>query len=80
LGYGEDLQRRRPPEARDAQTARDLFSVALSPRRPVKAELTAREREMAAHLLNSLTSKETRRALATRRRTVETHRTHFMRG
>jgi len=29
LGYGEDLQRRRPPEARDAQTARDLFSVAL---------------------------------------------------
>ena len=27
-GYGEDLQRRRPPESRDAQTARDPFSVA----------------------------------------------------
>ncbi|MBC7548299.1 MAG: PAS domain S-box protein, partial [Polaromonas sp.] len=35
----------------------------LSSRRPVTAELTAREREVAAHLMDGLTSKEIGRAL-----------------
>lgn len=51
----------------------------LSSRRPVKAELTAREREVAAYLLEGLTSKEIGRALAISHRTVEIYRARLMR-
>jgi FixJ family two-component response regulator len=51
----------------------------LSSRRPVKAELTAREREVAAHLLAGLTSKEIGKALAISHRTVEIYRAALMR-
>jgi PAS domain S-box-containing protein len=51
----------------------------LSSRRPVKAELTAREREVAAHLLEGLTSKEIGKTLAISHRTVEIYRAHLMR-
>jgi DNA-binding CsgD family transcriptional regulator len=51
----------------------------LSSRRPVKADLTAREREVAAHLLEGLTSKEIGKALAISYRTVEIYRARLMR-
>jgi PAS domain S-box-containing protein len=51
----------------------------LSSRRPVKAELTAREREVAAHLLEGLTSKEIGKALVISYRTVEIYRARLMR-
>ncbi|MES2943165.1 MAG: PAS and helix-turn-helix domain-containing protein [Pseudomonadota bacterium] len=51
----------------------------LSSRRPVTAELTAREREVAAHLMDGLTSKEIGRALAISHRTVEIYRARLMR-
>jgi PAS domain S-box-containing protein len=51
----------------------------LSSRRPVKAELTGREREVAAHLLAGLTSKEIGKALAISHRTVEIYRARLMR-
>lgn len=51
----------------------------LSSQRPVKAELTAREREVAAHLLEGLTSKEIGKALAISHRTVEIYRARLMR-
>lgn len=51
----------------------------LSASRPVKADLTAREREVAAHLLDGLTSKEIGRALAISHRTVEIYRARLMR-
>jgi len=51
----------------------------LSSRRPVKAELTAREREVAAHLLEGLTSKQIGKALAISHRTVEIYRGALMR-
>jgi PAS domain S-box-containing protein len=51
----------------------------LSARRPVKAELTAREREVAAFLMDGLTSKEIGRALAISHRTVEIYRARLMR-
>jgi PAS domain S-box-containing protein len=51
----------------------------LSSRRPVKAELTAREREVAAHLLHGLTSKEIGKALTISHRTVEIYRARLMR-
>ena len=47
--------------------------------RPVKAELTAREREVAAHLMDGLTSKEIGRALTISHRTVEIYRARLMR-
>jgi PAS domain S-box-containing protein len=50
----------------------------LSSRRPVKAELTAREREVAAHLMDGLTSKEIGRALTISHRTVEIYRARLM--
>ena len=50
----------------------------LSSRRPVKAELTAREREVAAYLMEGLTSKEIGRALAISHRTVEVYRARLM--
>ena len=51
----------------------------LSERKPVKAELTAREREVAAHLMDGLTSKEIGRALGISHRTVEIYRVKLMR-
>ena len=51
----------------------------LSARRPVKAELTAREREVAARLLDGLTSKEIGKSLAISHRTVEIYRARLMR-
>ena len=51
----------------------------LSTRKPVKAELTAREREVAAHLLDGLTSKEIGRILGISHRTVEIYRAQLMR-
>jgi len=51
----------------------------LSSRRPVKAELSAREREVAAHLMDGQTSKEIGRALAISHRTVEIYRARLMR-
>lgn len=51
----------------------------LSSRRPVKAELTPREREVAAHLMGGLTSKEIGRALGISHRTVEIYRARLMR-
>jgi len=51
----------------------------LSSRRPVTAELTAREREVASHLMAGLTSKEIGRALMISHRTVEIYRARLMR-
>lgn len=51
----------------------------LSARRPVGAELTAREREVAARLLDGLTSKEIGRTLNISHRTVEIYRARLMR-
>jgi DNA-binding CsgD family transcriptional regulator len=51
----------------------------LSARKPVKAELTAREREVAAHLMDGLTSKEIGKALGISHRTVEIYRVKLMR-
>ena len=51
----------------------------LSAQRPVKAELTAREREVAARLLEGMTSKEIGRALEISHRTVEIYRARLMR-
>jgi PAS domain S-box-containing protein len=51
----------------------------LSEQRPVKAGLTGREREVAARLLEGLTSKEIGRALGISHRTVEIYRARLMR-
>ena len=51
----------------------------LSWGRPVTAELTAREREVAAYLMRGLTSKEIGRALSISHRTVEIYRARLMR-
>ena len=51
----------------------------LSSQRPVKAELTAREREVAARLLDGMTSKEIGKTLAISHRTVEIYRARLMR-
>lgn len=51
----------------------------LSAQRPVGAELTAREREVAARLLEGLTSKEIGRTLDISHRTVEIYRARLMR-
>ena len=51
----------------------------LSARRPVKAELTAREREIAAYLMDGLTSKEIGKTLSISHRTVEIYRARLMR-
>ena len=51
----------------------------LSARRPVTAQLTAREREVAAHLMEGLTSKTIGRALGISHRTVEIYRARLMR-
>ncbi len=51
----------------------------LSSRRPVKAELTAREREVAALVMKGLTAKQTAKALGISPRTVEVYRARLMR-
>jgi PAS domain S-box-containing protein len=51
----------------------------LSALRPVKAELTPREREVAASLLDGLTSKEIGKVLSISHRTVEIYRARLMR-
>lgn len=51
----------------------------LSSRRTVKAELTAREREVAALVMKGLTAKEIGKALGISPRTVEIHRARLMR-
>jgi PAS domain S-box-containing protein len=51
----------------------------LSAIRPVKAELTAREREVAAHLMQGLTSKQIGKTLEISHRTVEIYRARLMR-
>lgn len=50
-----------------------------SEQRPVKATLTGREREVAAKLLEGLTSKEIGRTLGISHRTVEIYRARLMR-
>lgn len=51
----------------------------LSAQRPVKAGLTGREREVAARMLEGLTSKEMGKALGISHRTVEIYRARLMR-
>ena len=51
----------------------------LSAQRPVKADLTGREREVAARLLEGLTSKEIGKILNISHRTVEIYRARHMR-
>ena len=51
----------------------------LSDQRPVTAALTGREREVAARLLEGMTSKEIGRALSISHRTVEIYRARLMR-
>jgi PAS domain S-box-containing protein len=51
----------------------------LGSRRSVKAELTPREREVAAQVMQGRTSKEIGKALAISHRTVEIHRARLMR-
>ena len=70
---GRALKRESPHEA-GIWTFEDL-----SARKPVKAELTAREREVAAHLMDGLTSKAIGRALGISHRTVEIYRVKLMR-
>lgn len=70
---GRALNRNAPHEA-GIWTFEDL-----SAHRPVTAELTAREREVAAHLMRGLTSKEIGRALLISHRTVEIYRARLMR-
>ena len=65
---------------RDAPHESGIWSFEdLSAQRPVKAELTAREREVAARLLDGLTSKEIGKTLAISHRTVEIYRARLMR-
>lgn len=65
---------------RDAPHAAGIWSFEdLSARRPVKSELTGREREVAARLLEGMTSKEIGKALNISHRTVEIYRARLMR-
>jgi PAS domain S-box-containing protein len=70
---GRALNRSAPHEA-GIWTFEDLSS-----RRPVTAQLTAREREVAAHLMDGMTSKEIGKALTISPRTVEIYRARLMR-
>lgn len=65
---------------RDDPHASGIWSFEdLSEERPVKAELTGREREVAARLLEGMTSKEIGKALDISHRTVEIYRARLMR-
>ena len=70
---GRALRREAPHEA-------GIWSFEdLSSRRAVKAELTGREREVAALLMDGLTSKEIGKVLGISHRTVEIHRARLIR-
>ena len=70
---GRALNRQAPHEA-------GIWSFEdLSAHRPVSADLTPREREVAAHLMQGMTSKAIGRALGISHRTVEIHRARLMR-
>ena len=65
---------------RDAPHEAGIWSFEdLSANRPVKAELTPREREVAAHLMQGLTSKHIGKTLEISHRTVEIYRARLMR-
>nr|WP_295784337.1 PAS and helix-turn-helix domain-containing protein [Rhodoferax sp.] len=65
---------------RDAPHEAGIWSFEdLSAQRPVKAELTAREREVAAYLMQGLTSKQIGKTLTISHRTVEIYRARLMR-
>ena len=65
---------------RDAPHEAGIWSFEdLSSRRPVKAELTPREREVAAGLMDGRTSKEIGKLLSISHRTVEIYRARLMR-
>ena len=65
---------------RDAPHESGIWSFEdLSAQRPVKAELTPREREVAASLLDGLTSKEIGKLLSISHRTAEIYRARLMR-
>ena len=65
---------------RDDPHASGIWSFEdLSSQRPVRAELAGREREVAARLLEGLTSKEIGKALEISHRTVEIYRARLMR-
>ena len=65
---------------RDTPHAAGIWSFEdLSSRRPVKAELTGREREVAALLIEGRTSKQIGRQLTISHRTVDIHRARLMR-
>ena len=65
---------------REAPHASGIWSFEdLSAQRPVKADLTGREREVAARRLEGMTSKEIGKALAISHRTVEIYRARLMR-
>ena len=65
---------------RDDPHASGIWSFEdLSSQRPVRAERTGREREVAARLLEGLTSKEIGKALEISHRTVEIYRARLMR-
>jgi len=70
---GQALNRAAPHEA-GIWTFEDLGS-----RRSAKAELTPREREVAAQVMQGRTSKEIGKALGISHRTVEIHRARLMR-
>ena len=82
---GEEGDRREVPGSqcalnRDAPHESGIWAFEdLSSQRPVKAELTAREREVAARLLDGMTSKEIGKALTISHRTVEIYRARLMR-
>ena len=65
---------------RDDPHAAGIWSFEdLSAQRPVKADLTAREREVAALVLQGLTAKEIGKALGISPRTVEIYRARLLR-
>ncbi len=65
---------------RDAPHESGIWSFEdLSAQRPVRTELTGREREVAARLLEGMTSKEIGKVLGISHRTVEIYRARLMR-
>ena len=75
LGYGEMLTKRVAAD----KTCYVRKSVDRRVRRQVKADLTPREREIAALLIEGLTSKQIGKRLAISPRTVDVYRARLMR-
>ena len=67
------------PSADEYERTGARIEPILSANRPVRAELTAREREVAAFLMDGMTSKEIGKTLAISHRTVEIYRAKLMR-